>query len=420
MKKSTTYILPLLFLLGACSQEELPQTPSPDYAAGVITFQSPYTVTRSAALRSGTFQPGDQVGVLGYCKASNTVNGTVIDYSTSDWNTKKVFSTPDVFYNQMLKYTEDGLWTYSWSGTFDGSGPVGVGKLHPWSSNEDDTFSFFAYYPYAKKNNKENNVITNSSGEEMGTITLSGENATGDPTITYEMPHNDVADLSSAKKWWVVPDFMLAYKVDHKKEDGSVKLNFRHLFCAFEFEINNYNQEKVIVEDLYLHGGKLDSSNSKIEEGFYKEVTITGQQSGYDINTENLYVGRFKIVGRDPNSEKEDEHILVDLTCPAAQDSGQPTTTSIAYDGSPISLLFIPDERGMLTTDDNESLSMDIKLKIDDKDVERVGIMNLGNQSFQPGVRSIFSINVIGNDIYVQMRSDGTWENDGDSDITFE
>lgn len=414
MKKPITYILPLLFLLGACSQEELPQTPSPDYATGVITFQSPYIVTRSAALRSGTFQPDDQVGVLGYCKASNKVNGVEIDYSTSDWNTKKVFSKPDVFYNQKLTYTDDGLWTYSWSGTFDGSGPVG--ELHPWSSNEDDTFSFFAYYPYA-----ENGKITDSSGNAMGTIALSREDATGDPTITYEMPHNDVADLNSAKKWWVVPDLMLAYKVDHKKEDGSVKLNFRHLFCAFEFEVNNYNQEEVIVEDLYLHGGKLDSSNSKIEKGFYKEVTITGQQSGYDINTENLYVGRFKIVGRDPNSEKEDEHILVDLTCPAAQDSGQPTTTSIAYDGSrPISLLFIPDERGMLTTDANKSLSMDITLTIGDKEVERKGIMNLGNQSFQPGVRSIFSINVIGNDIYVQMRSDGTWENDGDSDITFE
>ncbi len=411
MKKSTTYILPLLFLLGACSQEELPQTPSPDYAAGVITFQSPYTVTRSAALRSGTFQPGDQVGVLGYCKASNKVNGVDIDYSTSDWNTKKVFSTPDVFYNQMLEYTEDGLWTYLWSGNFDGLEQVG--NLHPWSSNEDDTFSFFAYYPYAK-----NETITNSSGEEMGTITLSGEDATGDPSITYVMPHNATVNLSSAKKWWVVPDLMLAYKVDHKKEDGSVKLNFRHLFCAFEFEVNNYNASEVRVEDLYLHGGKLDSSNSKIEEGFYREVTVTGQQSGYDINTENLYVGRFKIVGRDP--DKGDEHILVDLTCPAAQDSGQPTTTSIDYDGSPISLLFIPDERGMLTTDDNESLSMDITLTIGDKTVKREGIMSLSNQSFQPGVRSIFSINVIGNDIYVQMRSDGTWENDGDSDITFE
>lgn len=413
MKKSTTYILLLLFLLGSCSQEELPQTPSPDYATGVITFQSPYTVTRSAALRSGTFQPGDQVGVLGYCKASNTVNGVDIDYSTSDWNTKKVFSKPDVFYNQKLEYTNDGLWTYSWSGTFDGLGQVG--NLHPWSSNEDDTFSFFAYYPYA-----ENETITNSSGEKMGTITLSGEDATGDPTITYVMPHNDVDDLNSAKKWWVVPDLMLAYKTDHKRENGSVKLNFRHLFCAFEFEVNNYNASEVRVEDLYLHGGKLNDSG-KIEEGFYREVTVTGQQSGYDINTENLYVGRFKIVGRDPD-KKEDEHILVDLTCPGAQDSGQPTTTSIDYDGSPISLLFIPDERGMLTTDDNESLSMDITLTIGDKTVERKGIMNLGNQSFQPGVRSIFSINVIGNDIYVQMRSDGTWENDGDSDsdITFE
>lgn len=408
MKKPITYILPLLFLLGACSQEELPQTPSPDYATGVITFQSPYIVTRSAALRSGTFQPGDSVGVLGYCKASNTVNGVEIDYSTSDWNTKKVFSKPDVFYNQKLTYTDDGLWTYSWSGTFDGSGPVG--ELHPWSSNEDDTFSFFAYYPYA-----ENGKITDSSGNAMGTIALSREDATGDPTITYEMPHGVGSSITSTKNWWVVPDFMLAYKVDHKKEDGSVKLNFRHLFCAFEFEVNNYNQEEVIVKDLYFSGGEFEGKT--IIAGFYKSVTVTGQQNGYSVNENNLYGGRFKIVGR---KDDEDEHILTNLSCPGAQDSGQPTTTSIDYDGSPISLLFIPDERGMLTTDDNESLSMDITLTIGDKTVERKGIMNLGNQSFQPGVRSIFSINVIGNDIYVQMRSDGTWENDGDSDITFE
>lgn len=408
MKKSTTYILPLLFLLGACSQEELPQTPSPDYAAGVITFQSPYTVTRSAALRSGTFQPGDQVGVLGYCKASNKVNGVEIDYSTSDWNTKKVFSKPDVFYNQKLEYTNDGLWTYSWSGTFDGLEQVGY--LHPWSTNEDDTFSFFAYYPYA-----ENRKITDSSGNAMGTITLSGENATGDPTITYEMPHGVGSSITSTKNWWVVPDFMLAYKVDHKKEDGSVKLNFRHLFCAFEFEVNNYNQEKVIVEDLYFSGGKFEGKT--IIAGFYKSVTVTGQQNGYSVDENNLYGGRFKIVGR---KDDEDKHILTNLSCPGAQDSGQPTTTSIDYDESPISLLFIPNENGMLTTDENHSLSMDITLKIGDKTVEREGIMNLGNQSFQPGVRSIFSINVIGNDIYVQMRSDGTWENDGDSDITFE
>lgn len=275
MKKSTTYILPLLFLLGACSQEELPQTPSPDYAAGVITFQSPYTVTRSAALRRGTFQPDDQVGVLGYCKASNKVNGVDIDYSTSDWNTKKVFSKPDVFYNQKLEYTKDGLWAYQWSGTFDGRGDVG--DLHPWSSNEDDTFSFFAYYPYA-----ENGKITDSSGEEMGTITLSGEDATGDPTVTYEMPHN-----ATELKWWVVPDFMLAYKTDHKRENGSVKLNFRHLFCAFEFEVNNYNKEDITIQALSFGGNK-----------FYKKVTVTGQQSDYTINnadgSTDTYNGRFK------------------------------------------------------------------------------------------------------------------------------
>lgn len=403
MKKSTTYILLLLFLLGSCSQEELPQNPSPDYAAGVITFQSPYTVTRSAALRSGTFQSGDQVGVLGYCKASNTVNEVEIDYSTSDWNTKKVFSKPDVFYNQKLEYTNGGLWTYQWSGTFDGSGPVG--ELHPWSSNEDDTFSFFAYYPYA-----ENETITNSSGEEMGTITLSGEDATGDPTVTYEMPHNNETEL----KWWVVPDFMLAYKTDHKRENGSVKLNFRHLFCAFEFEVNNYNKEDITIQALSFGGNN-----------FYKKVTVTGQQSDYTINnadgSTDTYNGRFKLVG----INGDDKHVLENVKCPGAElDEDMvttPSTIAIEYNNSPVSLLFIPDDQGLLTADKHESLSVDITFQVGTSSpITKTGLMNLGNQSFQSGVRSIFSINVIGNDIYVQMRSDGTWENDGDSDITFE
>ena len=47
-------------------------------------------------------------------------------------------------------------------------------------------------------------------------------------------------------------------------------------------------------------------------------------------------------------------------------------------------------------------------------------IGNLKDISFAPGVRSIFNINIIGNDFYIQMRSDGSWSDGGDSDIVFE
>ena len=46
--------------------------------------------------------------------------------------------------------------------------------------------------------------------------------------------------------------------------------------------------------------------------------------------------------------------------------------------------------------------------------------MNLKEATFRPGVRSIFNINIVGNDIYLQVESDGTWEDGGDSDISFD
>lgn len=408
----------LCSLLAGCQQDEIP-TPQPAGDGTVITFNSPYTVdTRSAAMRYGSFQQGDKVGVLGFCK--DQVQGN----SDAAWDVKKQFCTPDVFYNQMLTYDGVGSWNYEWTGRFEEQNYTD--ELHPWSSNEDDTFSFFAYYPYAEVHGNGEGTIT-LDGVNMGEIKLSADDHRGDPTITYTMPHNDEASLTYAKNWWVVPDLMLAYKTDHRKADGTVTLNFRHLFCAFEFEVRNYNAEAVTIEELYLGGGIVQ--NNVISEGFYKSLTVTGQQSGYSINESDLYMGRFKIVGRNPDSESEDKHVLVNLTCPAAQTTEEngvevvaaPSVTPVMYNDSPIDILFIPDENGYLTSDRNESLYINITATTESG--EEFGgdyIMNLGNQSFQPGVRSIFSINIIGNDFYIQMRSDGAWEDDGDSDIVFE
>lgn len=403
----------LLSFLAACQQDELPSVP-PTGDATVITFNSPYTVdTRSAAMRYGSFQEGDKVGVLGFCKAENQGQ----DNSDALWDTKKMFCTPDVFYNQELTYNGTGSWNYTWSGTFDGDlGPVG--GLHPWSKNPDDTFAFFAYYPYADVDTKNGKItIEGWEGDErygLGNIKLSEEDQRGDPSITYTMPFTTGGNTSSNRRWWYVPDFMLAYKVNHRKADGSVQLNFRHLFCAFEFEVNNYNDEDVIIEDFYFGGGTEDIYGNNAT-GFYRSCTVTGQQSGYDVDPTDMYVGQFQLVGATGN---EDQHILREFTCPA-----QTEGTSIAYNGSPISILLIPGEDGSLTTDGNKSVYIRLQARTatgtqigDDSDY----LMNLVDLTFEPGVRNIFTINIIGNDFYVQMRSDGRWDEGGDSDIVFE
>ena len=402
----------LLSLLTGCQQEEIP-SPQPAGDGTVITFNSPYTVdTRSAAMRYGSFQQGDKVGVLGFCKAYNQGQ----DNSDAAWDVKKQFCTPDVFYNQELTYDGAGAWNYTWTGTdFDGLDPVGT--LHPWSSNEDDTFSFFAYYPYTAVENSGVGTIRIDGWEGdknngLGTIELSGNNERGDPTITYTMPFGTGGNTTSQRYWWYVPDFMLAYKVDHLKADGSVQLDFRHLLCAFEFEVNNYNAEDVIIEDFYFGGGteNRDGTNAT---GFYRSFTVTGQQSGYDVDPTDMYVGEFQLIGA---GQQEDPHILTDFNCKKG-------VTPIAYDGSPISILLIPDANGALTTDQNQSVYIEITASIGGQTIhynQDHSIINLVGQTFKPGVRNIFTIHIIGNDSYVQMRSDGTWEDDGDSDIVFE
>lgn len=405
--------------LSACQQDEsLTQRPQGD--ASVITFNSPYTVdSRSDAMRSGSFKTGDKVGVLGYCIASNSQG---VDYSASPWDTKKPFCTPDVFYNQELTYSGTGSWDYSW-GSDEATGAWAdydpVGDLHPWATDEEYTYSFFAYYPYAEVDNRGVGTIKikdeNDKEIEMGEIELSTSNHRGDPTITYTMPHGNGANLSFTHDWFAVPDFMLAYKTDHLKRDGSVKLDFRHLFCAFEFRVNNYNEYPVTISDLYISGG----TETNPRTGFYKSVTVTGQESGYTVGNE-VYIGRFKLIEGKTSGGFE---------CPAGtrDENGQivPSVTNVlsreeGHRDEVISLLFIPDENGKLTSDGNESLNLTLQATSSDGELNQTKNMNLKESVFQPGVRSIFNINIIGNDFYIQVRSDGSWSDGGDSDIVFE
>lgn len=393
--KISVFSLAFFVSMISCTQNDLPQRT--ETFDGGIVFTSPYSITRSEALRYGSFKEGDKVGVLGYCEAENLG----VDISSSPWDTKKPFCTPDVFYNQKLTYQGEGLWSYIWDGTGN------VGGIHPWiKDNEDYTYSFFAYYPYVEISSYTNKGDIPNNG---GTITLSGENEKDNPTITYTMPHDGNSASGSKLEWKNIPDFMLAYRVDHVKSDGVVRLPFRHLFCAFEFRVNNYNETSVTIGGLRVSG-----------ENFYKSVTVTGQESGYHVG-DDRYSGYFDVISASEagfecpagNIIKDNDGNIIEVI---------PTTVSITTDGSataegdPIDLLFIPDGNGKLTENLNESLYLNIE--INELDIQKS--MNLKDASFEPGVRSVFNINIVGNDIYLQVESTGSWDDGGDSDIVFE
>lgn len=385
--------LACLLTATACTQDELPAgTGTFD---GGIVFTSPYTLTRSDAMRYGSFRAGDQVGVLGYCKATNQER----DNSGSSWEAKKDFCKPEVFYNEPLTYTGKGLWEYKWTGSGN------INGLRPWyepgvdDNGLDYTYSFFAYYPYAA------NDYTNDG---KGTITLSGQDDTGDPHITYTMPFssNDVG-----LDWTKVPDLMLAYTTDHGKADGTVKLDFRHLFCAFEFKVNNYTTSPVTISALTVSGSQ-----------FYKSVTVNGRQTGYNVGTDR-YNGTFDVLSTYSDGEGFTCRAGTEITDADGQVIGiTPATVSITTDGTttaegdPVALLFIPDADGKLTANNHEDLTLNITVD----DIVQSRAMILTEATFKAGVRSVFNINIVGNDIYLQLESDGSWDDGGDSNITFE
>lgn len=352
------------------------------YSSEVILFTSPYTVSRSAQMRYGSFEVGDKVGVLGYCKAEYRIEGQdeAVDASNAPWERKKEFAKPEVFYNEPLTYQGNGAWTYNWTETRN------INGLHPWYNNTSYTYTFFAYYPYAADGTISNN---------MGTITLSGRDAAGDPTITYTMPYTD-GELA----WNVVPDLMLAYRVDHLKSDGAVSLNFRHMLCAFEFEINNYNAKPVTIRSLRFNG-----------TDFYKSLSVTGQEQDYTVG-DDRYSGYFQLISSP-------------IDCPAAMvDEGvtTPGTVRLMADGTAASegelkevldLLFIPDAEGKITEGEC-SVRMSIGNNSESTQNLRDGM------TFEPGVRSIFSINIIGDNFVIQVRTENNWSDGGDSDINFD
>lgn len=356
--KQKANLLAVLLMLVSCQQEKMPEA---GYSDSAIIFTSDYLLSRSVA--KTTFSQGDKVGVLGYCLDEKEM------YGESDWNTKKLFVKPDVFYNQELTFDGAGLWEYDYNNQ----------GLRKWYDNPKYQYSFFAYYPYASVSRYNNQGTITIGGKNMGTIQLSSEDAVSDPVLTYTMPHQGY-ESGTALDRTQTPDLMVAYNIDRTSGEGPVKMDFRHLLCGMEFEVNNFTEQNVEITKLQFCGN-----------GFYKTIKVTGQNQGTEMGT-SYYGGDFTIVNTN-----------TPVSCEA---NGKLRIADA-------DLLLIADENGNITGGSGSS-----SIKITYGGSNRT--FPLSGLKFQAGVKNVFSINFIGNDVVLEMRATDNWEDGGDSDIVFE
>ena len=204
-----TAVLTVL-LAAACSSDDGLATEEPaavNFSATVPAFQTRSIVSDNAGLQGVGF------GVFAYYTGS------------SDWATARTTATPNFMYNQQVQWSEVSPPTYAWTYTpvkywpndnqpADNTGATG--------SQEHNYVSFFAYAPY-----------------DDGTgLTLSGNTATGAPTIGYTWV-NSTDPASQADLLYASP-VKNCYKTmteGYGTVSGRVPLVFHHALTAIEFKV---------------------------------------------------------------------------------------------------------------------------------------------------------------------------------------
>lgn len=226
MRKFIYIVFAAALFASSCEQEQ----PVVDPGNGELPIFNGYmqfSTEVSTRAKLATDMKGKAFGVIGY------------EYSsTSSWSGAKSTTTPNAFYNQRVDCDAN-------NGTcqYDSENPSKAGnKPKPWG---DYRYAFFAYHPF------------NGAG-----ITLSGEDVTNTPTLTYtygwlnpsgnpdwlytkdldgDKNNETVIDLTNTNA--PVFDLMTAESVDATgKGSGRVELDFKHRMFAIEILANNYNE----------------------------------------------------------------------------------------------------------------------------------------------------------------------------------
>lgn len=406
-------ILPSMVLamaaLASCQQEEV----LPQVARAEIRFSVPAISVETRNTFKDELKTGDSFGVLGYCLAYDVVMGG-INYNTgsSEWSGKKSICPPDVFYKQEVTIM-DGVCSYNpleeWyrDGGEDGNNT-------DMTDTDNYLYTFFGYYPYGSYS--DNSPI-------FDVIQPTSQSTTGAPILDFYMPFTDNSGLTTDLSLTGIPDAMWAMAENHKKSDGNVQMEFAHITCGLGFQVNNYSKMNVDGEDT---GQDLHIRNIKLSGTFYRKAHLdfTGSELAVTYPTDETYQGTYTMY----TAPDQTNGTYVSWQDTEAQNVLAPENYVRLLPGSSAD---VEGNGGFLgpnnTTNEDGTRISDITVSIeykfgDDTDWVTESYHRPGEFNPRPGVRYTAQLNWVGNAFIVIVRpdNDDLWEDDGDSDITFE
>ena len=214
-----------VLLMAACSADDGPMTEAPaavNFSATVPAFQTRSIVNGNTDLQSVGF------GVFAYYTGS------------SNWASAATSTPPNFMYNQLVTYADaSSSWQYSpvkyWPNDnqpADDTGATG--------SQEHNYVSFFAYAPY----------------DDGTSLTLSGNDATGAPTIGYTWVNNtDPASQADLLYATPVTDCYKTMTEGYGTVSGHVPFIFHHALTAIEFKVRRKEStgEQILLQSLSLN-----------------------------------------------------------------------------------------------------------------------------------------------------------------------
>lgn len=224
--KSLLMVMATLTIAG-CSQNEMTEmNPDTNRTIGLDVYTE--VQTRGTETTTSTLKANAGFGIFAY------------QTSSAGWNSEKGNTTPNFMYNEHATWTSDS-WGYT--------------NLRFWPI-DDKKITFFAYAPYESK-------------PEVGTdqkITLSGQNAKGAPTITFEVKTSnnwkDMIDL--------VTDCHAAIQDQTSESNkGTVQFKFSHVLTQIanikvKPDVNLGTDTKIFVTGLKLDPGSTTLYNKAV------------------------------------------------------------------------------------------------------------------------------------------------------------
>ena len=211
IKYAATSLALAAMLLASCAKVEMGGRAFSDIPLSFSSY-SPRPVSRvdAGSFVSGTSLPDScTFGVFAYYQEGVIDSGTPATWSAS--------RTPGFMFDQKVEYFE-GDYNYS--------------SVRYWPANEENTISFWAYYPYVAYN-ADNSGLVKFYSDEACTSAYT-KSSTGLPYVKYTVPSNpdDQIDLlfdgfaNKNKTYW-----------NCTPTPGTVQFNFRHALSWVEFQI---------------------------------------------------------------------------------------------------------------------------------------------------------------------------------------